>query len=149
MCLWCSHEINFMRVTHEIHFMIVTLMKYQTLTKSFRDGDISRNTKLPWNRFMKVTSHEISQNGIMKTPMQTWRQHDFHEGGCHGLPPRKESMAVKSHKNVFFVCVIMRGDVWQCTPMHYFHESKAIFCDVFCTLTKSLDSGSACKPKTK
>ena len=50
VCLWYSHEIYFMTVTHEIsnsqeiHFMAVTLTKYQTLTKSVHEDDLSRNT---------------------------------------------------------------------------------------------------------
>ena len=36
------------------------------------------------NPFVTVNSHEISQKTALKTPMQTWQQHYFHEGGRHG-----------------------------------------------------------------
>ena len=55
---------------------------------------------------MMVTSHEIPQKAIMKTLMQTWWQRYFHEGGCHGLRPRKESVAVNSHEIMYSVSLI-------------------------------------------
>ena len=50
----------------------------------FRGAELPRNAKLLQNPFMKVNSHEISQKTALKTPMQTWQQHYFHEGGRHG-----------------------------------------------------------------
>jgi hypothetical protein len=98
-----SHEIA---NSHEIHFMAVTLTKYQTLTKSIPWRWPSWNSKLSWKPFVKVNSHEIPQKTIMTTPTQTWWQLYFHEGDRHGLPPRKESMAVNSHENGIFVCLL-------------------------------------------
>jgi hypothetical protein len=108
-----------------------------TLTKSTSWWWLSRK------QFMKVTSHEIPRKAVMKTSMQTWRQCYFHEGGCHGFPIIKiihgGELSWKCH---FRVSIILRIDAWRCTLTHYFHESKTIFRDVFCTLTKSLDSGT-------
>ena len=65
----------------------------------FRGAELVRNAKLLPKPFMKVNSHkiaqlsrnpfvtanshEISQKTAMKTPMQTWQQHYFPEGGRH------------------------------------------------------------------
>ena len=60
---------------------------------------------------MKVTSHEIPQKAVMKTPMQTWRQPYFHEGGRHGLPVMKIIHGGElSRKCDFRVSIIVRVD---------------------------------------
>jgi hypothetical protein len=104
---------------------------------------LSRNTKISWNHFRTVSSHEIPQKVIMKTLMQIWWKCCFHEGVRHELPPRKIIYGGElSWKWYFRVSIIVRVNVWRCTFMHYFRESKTIFRNVFCTITKSLDSGS-------
>jgi hypothetical protein len=117
MCLWYSHEINFMRVT---------LTKYQTLTKSFRDGDLSRNSAkyCHENTDANLVATLFSWGWLSCTPTTKWIR-----GG------------ELSWKWDFHESIIVRGDAWRCTLTHYFCGSKTVFRDVFCPLTKSLVSG--------
>jgi hypothetical protein len=107
--------------SHEIHFIMVTHMK------SFHEGDLS------WNS--TKYRHE-NTNANLVAALFSW-----------GLPSRTPATkricgGELSWKWDFHVSIIVRGDAWRCTLTHSFRESKTIFRDVFCTLTKSLDSGS-------
>ena len=134
-----SHEIPhswnpFVKVnSHEITKLsrnpIVTVNSHEItwLTKSIRDGELSRNTTK--NR------HENTDANLVAT-LFSW-----------GWPSRWTLMkricgGELSWKCDFRVSIIVRVDAWRCTLTYYFRESKTIFHDVFCALTKSLDSGS-------
>jgi len=54
------------------------------LPKPFMKVNSHEIAQLSRNPFVTVNSHEISQKTALKTPMQTWQQHYFHEGGRHG-----------------------------------------------------------------
>jgi hypothetical protein len=127
VCLWYSHEINFTRVT---------------LTKSISRWWLSWNTELPRNQFMMVISwnstkyRQENTDANLVATLFSW-------GWLSRTPAMKRIRGGElSWKWDFRVSIIVRVDAWRCTLMHYFRESKTIFRDVFCTLTKSLDSGS-------
>jgi len=119
-----SHEIP---NSHEIYFMTVTLTKYWTLTKSVHDGDLS------WNS--TKYRHENTDANLVAT-LFSW-------GWPSWTPTTKRIHGGElSWKWDFRVSIIVRVDAWRCILTYYFCESKTIFRDVFCTLTKSTVSGS-------
>jgi hypothetical protein len=102
--------------SHEIHSWRCTLTKYQTLMKSIRDGDLSRNTQK--NR------HENTDANLAIT-LFSWE-----------WPSRWTLMKIihggkLSRKCVFRESISVRGDAWRCTLTHYFRESKTVFRDCF------------------
>jgi hypothetical protein len=130
----------------------------------FHGGVLSRNTIffvfviLSWNQchegdsrnpFHDGDSHEISS--------WRWPLTKYHKKPSwkHRCKPSNNVTLMRvavmkiihgselSWKFDFSVSIIVRVHAWWCTLTHYFHESKTIFCDMFCTLTKFLDSGSA------
>ena len=130
---WLSQNTKFSRNSfhdgdsHEIHSMTVTLTKCLTLTKLIRDGYLSWNTTR--------NPHENTYANLEAT-LFSW-------GWPSRTPVRKIIRGGQlSWKWDFHVSIIVRVFAWRCTLMNYFRESKSIFRDVICTLTKSLDSGS-------
>jgi len=130
---WLSQNTKFSRNSfhdgdsHEIHSMTVTLTKCLTLTKLIRDGYLSWNTTR--------NPHENTYANLEAT-LFSW-------GWPSRTPVRKIIRGGQlSWKWDFRVSIIVRVFAWQCTLTNYFCESKSIFRDVICTLTKSLDSGS-------
>jgi hypothetical protein len=116
---WNTHEIS---NSHAIHFMMVTLTKYQTLTRSFHDSEFSRNSA-------KYCHENTDANLVAKL---------FSWGWPSQTPTTKRICGGElSWKWEFRVSIIVRVDTWRCTLTHYFRESKTIFRDMFCILTKS------------
>jgi hypothetical protein len=128
--------------SHEIYLWRWTLTKYQTLTKSIREvnsheipktltksireGELLRNTTK--NR------HENTDTNLMVT-LFSW-------GWPLWTPAMKRISGGELSWNVIFVSIILSFDGWRCTLTHYFRESKTIFRDMFCILTKYPLSGS-------
>ena len=130
---WLSQNTKFSRNSfhdgdsHEIHSMTVTLTKCLTLTKLIRDGYLSWNTTR--------NPHENTYANLEAT-LFSW-------GWPSRTPVRKIIRGGQlSWKWDFRVSIIVRVDAWRCILTYYFCESKTIFRDVFCTLTKSTVSGS-------
>ena len=119
-----SHEI-----TKLSRNPIVTVNSHEItwLTKSIRDGELSRNTT--------KNCHENTEANLVAT-LFSW-------GWPSQTPATKRIRGGElSWKCDFRVSIIVSVDAWQCTLTHYFRESKTTFRDVFSTLTKYLVSGS-------
>jgi hypothetical protein len=94
---------------------------------------------------MTVTSHEIPQKNRHENVDANLAAMFF----SWGWPSQWTLMKIirggeLSRKCVFRESNTVRVDAWRCTLTNYFRESKTIFRDLFCPLTKYLDSGSGC-----
>ena len=106
---------------------MVTLTKYQTLTKPIREDELSRNT---------TKNHHENTDANLVATLFSW-------GWPSRTPATKRICGGElSWKCDFRVSIIVSVDAWQCTLTHYFRESKTTFRDVFSTLTKYLVSSS-------
>jgi hypothetical protein len=136
---------QFMKVTsHEISSWRWPLTKYHN----------SHEISLwRWPLTKYHNSHEISS---WRWPLTKYHKKPLWKYRCKpdgNVIFMRVAITVNSHKNNLWrwtltkMCISWvyyhRGDAWRCTLTHYFRESKTIFRDLFCPLTKYLDSGSA------
>jgi hypothetical protein len=130
---------NFVTVTHEIHSWRWTLTKYQTLTKSIREGELLTKYRILTK---SVREGELSRN-------TTKNRHENTDANLVAIlfswewlsrtPVTKRMRGGElSRKCVFRVSITASVNAWRCTLTNYFRESKTIFRDYF-SLSRNLE----------